>query len=1329
MKKKIKNITNNTNVESKKNVYVVKSDSKHLQIDDIQKNIYKMEKKRLKKANKLLKLKNKSKFKFNIFDNICYSILKLIILIFGILTSIVIIFIMFVMFFGPINSLFIAKTSSQYVSQYLLPEDLEVKINNSTIYWDSVNKALAINLNNIELGNRSKIDIDSKIQLPDVAILITLQNIFYISDDDNVISFVLNDYNIDVDKIARLINILELNKITKQPWVLKEDIKADYLKDIDKIDKKKDVDLLDEKKHLGILNAFEKIILNKFKKEEIIDLKKTLRKYLYFLSRLYFNNVKFQFSIPSILDKTKSIPVSLDFSKVILQNNKKDKILELNTTISINDAEKSLLTLFLNTSTSNDMNVKTAENYDQYNKFHGYTTINNQSNFGGFIDFNNPNAILYMKITGASYQSLKNFNIDVFNNLDLLLDLWVKVIVNDDSTIKDIEFIISSDNGGIMQNNEYWTKSIEINNMELIGKYDYMKNILDVHNFHLSADKNLYLYGNYQHNFNNNIDIIKIFCDSIPIDDFYEYWPWKFGDKVKLWLRDNLTDGIIDSAYLKLFLNHNELNINKEDGDNVTDIDIDNEVNWQNKLISTINIRNAKFKYEYPQNNSHVVNIDRADINFKNDEMKANIIQANIHEADLNNFGVTISKITSPNPSINIVGDINANIKKSILLLIKHFYSKYNRLNINSKNFITFIKNDPGNKSLGEYLDFITNVDGDASSEITIDIPIHYKNKDVDKDEVSNSGDSNNKPSNNKVFQKKNSDDQSVAFKVSSSISDFKAIRVMSKYDIKSEAMKISYNGKVFNINGPININNKYNTNIVIEKEIPEFENIKFENKNSINLVKIFDKTPLNIKFISNNISLNDILFKNIEMRNIIDGYVDIIGDLKIVSNNKQKLSMDVDLTKSKITVDKLNILKEVGVSGNLHISSMLEDISEYFDKKNTEGVKNREDAKTLNSNISDNITMDYKFTIPTLDSSGVITYDPQNFNVSTLKSNNTVFRNNNFKIKYVANKDNVKEVNIDGQTLDMRFSESSMNDMKNFIHKRSTDLSNKLIINAKLNKILLNSDQILNDATFHGVCYDDYCDDLEFKGIWDKSGGYISIFYNYPVFAISSNSADKTLQAFNLYKNLRGGMLDVRMILDDKNPSKGTIEIDQFNLVNAPVFAELLKLFSLTSVQFFGLFDIFNLGGMRFETLYCDVLWDKDLVKFSNCEIKGRSLNIVTKGEINTKTKDVEFVGFLRQVQILDIFVNIAKHMIKKQDHAASTNDKTNFYIKGNSKNKIAVQINPLSLVAPGFLGYLFASQPKRNNESEDSITNTAKNTIQNTDENIGSTVENMKN
>lgn len=186
----------------------------------------------------------------------------------------------------------------------------------------------------------------------------------------------------------------------------------------------------------------------------------------------------------------------------------------------------------------------------------------------------------------------------------------------------------------------------------------------------------------------------------------------------------------------------------------------------------------------------------------------------------------------------------------------------------------------------------------------------------------------------------------------------------------------------------------------------------------------------------------------------------------------------------------------------------------------------------------------------------------------------------------------------------------------------------------------------------------------------------------------MAPNAADLVF-AFLDMSNISGGILSIDAELPDvgvKGMVRGTVNVDDFNLIEAPILAQLL---SVASLQ--GLTDLLGGTGLSFKTLNIPFGWEDGNLSIRDARASGPALGLTGSGEINflDETLDLDGVlvpaytanSVLGDIPILgDLFVG------KKGEGVFALN----YTIKGTMK-KSQIAVNPLSALTPGFLRRIF--------------------------------------
>jgi hypothetical protein len=198
-----------------------------------------------------------------------------------------------------------------------------------------------------------------------------------------------------------------------------------------------------------------------------------------------------------------------------------------------------------------------------------------------------------------------------------------------------------------------------------------------------------------------------------------------------------------------------------------------------------------------------------------------------------------------------------------------------------------------------------------------------------------------------------------------------------------------------------------------------------------------------------------------------------------------------------------------------------------------------------------------------------------------------------------------------------------------------------------------------------------------------DKDGNRILRF--------EANNAGYAMQALGLTDTMRGGTISITGGSQAATPQqiRGTITLESFSLIKAPLLARLLNAFSLG-----GMLDLLNQKGLVFHKLTSDFIHqDKQLI-LRKGRMAGSSLGLNFSGTINQKTGKMDMHGTIVPVQGINklasnipLFGRILTGL-KGEGLVAAT-----YTIKGDTSHP-SVMVNPLSVLTPGILRSIFFEQ-----------------------------------
>lgn len=188
--------------------------------------------------------------------------------------------------------------------------------------------------------------------------------------------------------------------------------------------------------------------------------------------------------------------------------------------------------------------------------------------------------------------------------------------------------------------------------------------------------------------------------------------------------------------------------------------------------------------------------------------------------------------------------------------------------------------------------------------------------------------------------------------------------------------------------------------------------------------------------------------------------------------------------------------------------------------------------------------------------------------------------------------------------------------------------------------------------------------------------------------FNMQSNDAGYTLKAFGLYDKMRGGTINIF-----GQPRKGSgvddlygsAQIRDFRIVKAPALA---KLISATSIK--GVGGLLNNEGVAFTKLQSDFEWkfrdDGNLLVVKEGRTSGNSLGLTFEGLVNMGTNNTDISGTIIPLSDMNKAVGKIPLIGDILTGGGDALFAATYSMKGQSSDP-SVMINPLSVLAPGFL------------------------------------------
>jgi len=274
--------------------------------------------------------------------------------------------------------------------------------------------------------------------------------------------------------------------------------------------------------------------------------------------------------------------------------------------------------------------------------------------------------------------------------------------------------------------------------------------------------------------------------------------------------------------------------------------------------------------------------------------------------------------------------------------------------------------------------------------------------------------------------------------------------------------------------------------------------------------------------------------------------------------------------------------------------------------------------------------------------------------------------------------------IRISGTTIDLS---------DQFKHKEQTsaeDSGPHYVLDASYARALMANNQVLDDLTVHAESDHGVTEEAEVSAGPDgQSTLEISPAIDGRRLQIHSRDAGALMLATDMLIDLRGGALTLDGFYDDTkpfHPLTGSAVINRCSMSDAPAVTKFLQ--ALTG---YGLIAMAEEHGLAITTLQTSFSFRRDLLTLTNAEAHSASIGFTASGSVNLATSQLDLHGTIVPAYILNSalgklpLVGGLFSAEKGSGLLAAT-----FSVTGPHDDP-RVSVNPLSVLAPGFLRGIF--------------------------------------
>ncbi len=191
-------------------------------------------------------------------------------------------------------------------------------------------------------------------------------------------------------------------------------------------------------------------------------------------------------------------------------------------------------------------------------------------------------------------------------------------------------------------------------------------------------------------------------------------------------------------------------------------------------------------------------------------------------------------------------------------------------------------------------------------------------------------------------------------------------------------------------------------------------------------------------------------------------------------------------------------------------------------------------------------------------------------------------------------------------------------------------------------------------------------------------------------VLNFAAEDGGEALRVFDLYDGVKGGKLIATGIVKDDEPHRplrGKMEMTSYRLLNAPFFA---RLFSLASVT--GIVDLMTGEGFLFGGAKAKFTKTRGLIEIKKFRSAGPSIGFTAKGKIDLDRQKINLKGTITPAYLLNGLLNDIPLLGDIFSGGAGEGIFSITYAATGNLAEPKISTNPLSAVTPGILRDLFS-------------------------------------
>lgn len=194
---------------------------------------------------------------------------------------------------------------------------------------------------------------------------------------------------------------------------------------------------------------------------------------------------------------------------------------------------------------------------------------------------------------------------------------------------------------------------------------------------------------------------------------------------------------------------------------------------------------------------------------------------------------------------------------------------------------------------------------------------------------------------------------------------------------------------------------------------------------------------------------------------------------------------------------------------------------------------------------------------------------------------------------------------------------------------------------------------------------------------------------------SIASNNAGAALKTLDLYDNILGGRFDLKAAYTSPGadaPLEGVVKVHDYAMRNAPAFAKLIGIMSLT-----GVLDALQGEGLNFDIFEAPFILKGGVLELVDSRASGPTIGVTASGTIDLDNKVMDTKGTVVPAYAINALLGkipIIGELFSGPEKGGGLFAAT-YTMRGRAEN-VEITVNPLSVLAPGVLRGIFTGSNK---------------------------------